>query len=74
MVNMIEMIGKKYFSKDGPLEFSEKEATKDAGSFILAILLSIIASFFVNETGVVVVGVGIYIFLRYVQRGPFSDF
>lgn len=64
----------KFFSKDGPLELSEKEATKDAGTFILTILLASIASFFFNETGIVIVGLGVYTFLRYVQRGPFSDF
>ena len=74
MVNLIQMIGKKFFSKDGQIELSEREATKDAGSFILAIMSSILASMFFNETVIVLVGLGVYIFLRYKQRGPFSDF
>ena len=74
MVNLIQMIGKKFFSKDGQIDLPEKEATKDAGTFILAMMSAIIASMFLNETGVVFVGLGVYIFLRYKQRGPFSDF
>lgn len=74
MVLLIQIIGKKFFSKDGQIELPEKEATKDAGSFILAIMCSILASMFLNETGIIFVGLGVYIFLRYKQRGPFSDF
>lgn len=74
MVLLIQIIGKKFFSKDGQIELSEREAIKDAGSFILAIMSSILASMFFNETGIIFVGLGVYIFLRYKQRGPFSDF
>lgn len=74
MVNLIQMIGEKFFSKDGTIELSHHEASKDAGSFILAILLAILSCIFFNETIAVIVSVSVYVFLRFKQRGPFSDF
>ena len=74
MVKLIELIGEKFFSKDGTIELSPYEAKKDAGSFILAILLAILSLFFFNQTVAVLLSVGVYIFLRFKQRGPFSSF
>ena len=74
MVDLIQTIGKKFFSKDGTIELPPHEAKKDAGTFILAMISAIIASMFLNNSGTMIVGVCVSIFFRFKQRGPFSDF
>lgn len=73
-MNLIEKIGDKFFSKDGCIDLPPREATKDAGTFILAMMSAIIASMFLNNSGTMIVGVCVYIFFRFKQRGPYSDF
>ena len=74
MVDLIQTIGNKFFSKDGTIELPPHEAKKDAGTFILAMMSAIIASMFLNNSGTMIVGVCVYIFFRFKQRGPYSDF
>lgn len=74
IMNLIEKIGVKFFSKDGTIELPPHEAKKDAGTFILAMMSAIIASIFLNNSGTMIVGVCVYIFFRFKQRGPYSDF
>ena len=62
-------MGRKFFSKDGPLEIPEKEATREAGTFILSMMSAFIASMFFSEDGIIIIGLGVYVFLRYKQRG-----
>lgn len=72
-MRLIEKIGDKYFTDDGTVQLSSWEAKKDAGTFILSILLAFLASFVYDEDIIILVAMFTYIFLRYKQRGPFSD-
>ena len=51
----------------------DHERRKELTTFLTAMISSVIASFFFSETGIIVIGLTVYIGLRFLQRGPWSD-
>ena len=60
---------KEWLRDDPHCEVSDLDFKRDMSSLVLTLMIASITAFFINNlTSVLVVGVAVYSFLRYVQR------
>ena len=76
---MIEII-KNYLRKDDHIDYTDHELNKEFTTLVFTLLATFMIGLFseivLHKTigeGLIIIGILIYIFLRYKQRGPWYD-